>query len=70
MCLKFFLEATDSEILFSGGSEFWPVSWSSMHAMINPCVVFLTCSVCVVMMGSEYGWSLGKGSIFHLKNEF
>jgi len=54
---------------FQCGSDFWPVSWGSMHAIINPyvhVVFFFTCSVCVLMMGSECRWALGEGSNFQI----
>ena len=36
-----------------------------MHAMINPYIVFLTCSV-LLMMKSEFVWAFGEGSNFQL----
>ena len=35
-----------------------------MHAMMNPYVVFLTCSMCLLMMGLECVWGLGGGNLF------
>jgi len=37
-----------------------------MHAMINPYIVFLTCSV-LLMMRSEFVWAFGEGSNFQLE---
>ena len=39
-----------------------------MHAMINPYIVFLTCSV-LLMMRSEFVWAFGEGSNFQLVRE-
>ena len=42
MCLEFVLKATGSQLLaFQCDKKFLPVAWSSMQAMINPCVVFV-----------------------------
>ena len=43
---------------------FQHVAQSSLHAMIYPNVVFFTCSVCLLMMGSECMWAFGEGSSF------
>ena len=43
-------------------SEFLPVAYSVMHATINPYVIVLTCSMCLLMMGSECVWAFGEGS--------
>ena len=40
------------------------VSWSSMHAMVNPYIAFDL--FFVLMMGSECVWDLGEGSNFQL----
>jgi len=37
-----------------------------MHAMINHLCSFLTCSVCLLVMGSGCVWGLGEGSTFQL----
>ena len=36
--------------------------------MINPYIVFLTCSVCLLMMGSECRWGLGEGIFRQLED--
>ena len=37
-----------------------------MHAMINPYIIFLTCSVCLLIMQSQCVGTLGEGSNFQL----
>ena len=39
-------------LLFSV-TDFWSVSWNAMHVIINPYIPHLTCSLCLLMRGSD-----------------
>jgi len=44
---------------------------TEFNACHDECIPsFLTCSVCLLMMGSEYVWGLGEGSNFQLGFKF
>ena len=68
MDLEFYLKATTAKSLLFSVVEFltYTDEFNACHDKSIPS--FLTCSVCLLVVGSECVWGLGEGSNFQLED--